>query len=406
MKLATSFAVAAAALALSAPAVDAQYVKASGTGFTLNGSSFRFHGTNCYWCSFLTNDNDIATTYKAIAASGMKVVRIWGWNDVTSASGVYYQLWQGSTATVNTGNTGLGRLDANVKAAGSAGLKLVIPMTNNWGDYGGMDVYVKALGGSGHSAFYTNTAIVNAYKNYVRQVVSRYTTDTAIMSWQLANEPRCAGCPASTITNWASTMSSYIKSLDSNHLVSLGDEGFFNRASGGYAYQGGEGVDFEANLKISTLDYGVMHFYPDSWSLNPTTGAQWAKDHADAGKAVGKPVVWEEYGYKTNRGQYLPAWQSAALSNGLAGTQYWQFGLTLSTGQTHNDGYTIYNTDSDFNTLVVQHAAAMSGGSVPTNPTTTRATTTTTGTQPTQGSGSCTDVAPSSDYTCAQQAVL
>ncbi|KAJ3044399.1 hypothetical protein HDV00_002291 [Rhizophlyctis rosea] len=42
-----------------------------------------------------------------------------------------------------------------------------------------------------------------------------------------------------------------------------------------------------------------------------------------------------------------------------------------------------------------------SGGSA----TTTRATTTTTGTQPTQGNGgSCTDIAPSSDYTCAQQA--
>ena len=182
------------------------------------------------------------------------------------------------------------------------------------------DVYVKALGGSGHNSFYTNTAIVNAYKNYVRAVVSRYTTNTAIMSWQLANEPRCNGCPASTITNWASNLSSYIKSLDSNHLVSLGDEGFFNRAGGNYAYGGSEGVDFEANLKISTLDYGVMHFYPDAWSLAPTTGAQWAKDHADAGKAVGKPVVWEEYGYKTGRGQYLPDWQSASLSNGLAGT--------------------------------------------------------------------------------------
>lgn len=52
-------------------------------------------------------------------------------------------------------------------------------------------------------------------------------------------------------------MSQYIKSLDSSHYVSLGDEGFFARG-GSYPYQGGEGVDFDANLKIPTLDYGTV----------------------------------------------------------------------------------------------------------------------------------------------------
>lgn len=31
-----------------------------------------------------------------------------GFNDVTSASGTYYQLWSGGKGTVNTGSTGLG----------------------------------------------------------------------------------------------------------------------------------------------------------------------------------------------------------------------------------------------------------------------------------------------------------
>lgn len=73
-------------------------------------------------------------------------------------------------------------------------------------------------------------------------------------------------------------MSAYIKSIDSNHLVGLGDEGFFNQPSAPtYPYQyvihtrprsltyqkcqnrGSEGIDFDANLAISTLDFGTFH---------------------------------------------------------------------------------------------------------------------------------------------------
>lgn len=95
-----------------------------------------------------------------------------------------------------------------------------------------------------------------------------------IKAWELANEPRCGGssttasstCTVSTITTWASTMSAYIKSIDSNHLVALGDEGFFNDPGNAiYVYQGSLGIDFVANLAISTLDFGTFHLYPDSW---------------------------------------------------------------------------------------------------------------------------------------------
>ena len=45
-------------------------------------------------------------------------------------------------------------------------------------------------------------------------------------------------CTTTTITQWASEISAFIKSIDSNHLVAIGDEGFFNdQGNPSYPYQ-------------------------------------------------------------------------------------------------------------------------------------------------------------------------
>ncbi|KAH0608815.1 uncharacterized protein H6S33_001043 [Morchella sextelata] len=319
-----------------------------------------FSGTNAYWLPFLSSDTDVDTTFAAIKAAGLTHLRTWAFQDSTSCSGIYFQCWSGSTATINTGSNGLARLDAVVKAAEKYGIKLILPLVNNWGDYGGMDVYVNALAsGSGHSAFYTNSAIQTAYKNYVSTIVNRYKSSSAIFSWQLANEPRCTGCATSVITTWATTMSAYIKSLDSSHYVSLGDEGFFARTNGAsYPYQGGEGVDFEANLKISTLDYGTVHLYTTSWGQTYDWGNQWISDHGTACASAGKACVIEEYGVPVDgstRTTYINQWHATMKSSGVS-DMFWQFGLTLSSGQTSDDTYTIFTTDDNYQELVVDWA--------------------------------------------------
>lgn len=124
-------------------------------------------------------------------------------------------------------------------------------------------------------------------------------------------------------------MSAYIKSLDSAHYVSLGDEGFFNRGSTQtYPYQGGEGIDFEANLKIATLDYGTLHLYTKSWGMTYDWGNQWIRDHATACKAAGKSCVLEEYGVPEDgatRTTNINAWHATIKSSGLTADMYWQF---------------------------------------------------------------------------------
>ena len=44
-------------------------------------------------------------------------------------------------------------------AAARTGQKLVLPLTNNWSDFGGIDQYVRWRGAAYHDDFYTDPVI-------------------------------------------------------------------------------------------------------------------------------------------------------------------------------------------------------------------------------------------------------
>lgn len=172
------------------------FAKTDGVLFNIDGETKYYAGTNCYWCGFLTEDEDVDSVFSHMATAGFKIIRVWGFNDVNtipSSGTVYYQYLSASGSTINTGADGLQRLDAVVAAAEKYDLKLIINFVNNWSDYGGIAAYVSAFGGSATSWF-TDSASQAQYQKYIAAVVSRYSTSTAVFSWELANEPRCSGC--------------------------------------------------------------------------------------------------------------------------------------------------------------------------------------------------------------------
>lgn len=340
--------------------------------FNIDGKNQYFAGTNTWWMSHLTSDDDVEQAMSQIAKSGLKVTRVWAFGNANSGTDqpVYFQFLDTAkkTITINEGTNGIARLDAAVAAAEKHNIQLVLPMLNNWDDLGGINTYC-AYFGCTHETFWTHAEAQKAYKDYVSFIVNRYKDSPAIFSWQLCNEPRCQNCDTSVLTSWATEVSSFIKSLDSKHRVSLGDEGWLcsDDSSLGYAYSCSEGIDFEANLKIPTLDYGTVHMYPIGWGYNYPWGNQWIRDHAALAGKYGKPIVLEEYGVESttsNRTAVLQEWQETIMSGDTAYDSFWQFGTKFSSGANPYDAYTIFYDAQEYQDVVIDHVEAMGAKAV------------------------------------------
>jgi mannan endo-1,4-beta-mannosidase len=294
------------------------FATTNGTHFTIDGRSEYLVGTNAYWLPFLMNNDDIDLTLDQLQASGIKVLRTWGFNDVTSIptdpNTVWFQYLSSSGSIINTGPNGLQRLDYVVAAAEKRNLKLIIPFVNHWEDYGGIPAYTSAFG-TGGSTWYKHQPAQAQYRLYIKELVTRYAASPAIFSWQLGNEPRCTLCSTDDIFNWATSTSEYIKSLDPYHMVSIGDEGQGLTGDVWTPYWLLYGTDFARNLQIKTIDFGTFHMYPTTCKNSmpepldesstrvvltfegavPLSFAyNWIMSHASKCVAFGKPCYFEE----------------------------------------------------------------------------------------------------------------
>ncbi len=310
----------------------------------------------------------------------------------TQPGGVYDQIPEG-------GRNGFEALDYTLKrAGGEEGLYVVVALTNNWDAFGGMRQYVQwSDTANEHDDFYTDVKVKEMYKAYVSYLLERensltgtlYKNDPSVFAWELANEPRCESDKSGdTLVNWVTEMSVYIKGIDANHMVTVGDEGFFNHASAPdeeWAYNGYSGVDWDRLIAIDSIDYGTFHLYPEHWggevfSDDPVkSGIRWIEAHVEASKVANKPAVLEEYGItKTgihNRDYIYESWLNSAQDQGLAGTMFWILS-GIDTGDSKDDdglykdydGFRIVNDDSTTTSLLKDHAKVMAGNQVEVKP--------------------------------------
>ncbi|KAJ3202799.1 hypothetical protein HDU82_007064, partial [Entophlyctis luteolus] len=278
--------------------------------------------------------------------------------------------WSGTTLSINGNAAFFTNIDYTISLAAKQGIKLIYVLTNNWSDFGGMDVYTKAFNGTYHDTFFTDPDVKAAFKQYINFLLNRvnsitgvaYKDDPAIFGWEIANEARCYGtsttqsanCTTATITAWYDEISKFIKTVDTKHLVGTGDEGFgiasvpnsHSDNSNSYIYGTATGLNFTNNLALPEIDFGTAHLYPASWGManNTLDGNDWINAHANAAKSIGKPWILEEFGLQdqSQRASVYGAWYNTGIAAEIGGMAFW---MAAGASYADYDGYTLYSAD-------------------------------------------------------------
>jgi len=298
-------------LALSFPsyntsAENSGFVTTDGRHLSLNDNDFYYNGANQYYL-FYKSDSMVDEVFADASALGLNAIRVWGFCDGVYADGFSFQPEPG----VYNENTFL-KMDYIIYKANQMDIRLIIPLVNNWNDFGGMNKYVEwSSGAVTHDDFYTDETCKTMYRNYVQHFLNRvntytgiaYKDDPTIMIWELANEPRCeSDTTGNTLYNWIVEMAAFVKSIDQNHLVSTGEEGWYVDKGADWKYNGFEGADFIRNSQCANIDVCTFHLYPQNFAMTEAEAMIWIDEHIDdAHFIIQKPVYLGEFGWRAPR---------------------------------------------------------------------------------------------------------
>uniref|UniRef100_A0ACD5ZB29 Uncharacterized protein n=1 Tax=Avena sativa TaxID=4498 RepID=A0ACD5ZB29_AVESA len=301
------------------------FVRANGTRFMVGGRPFYSNGFNAYWLMYMGSDaadrSKVIATLDQASLLGATLVRTMAFNDGGSnrplqiSPGVYNE------------DTFKG-LDFVIAEAKKRGIYLILSLVNNWSDLGGKRQYVQWARDQGHylssdEDFFTDGLIQRFYMNHVKRVLTRvnnftgvaYKDEPTIFAWELMNEPRLlSDLSGKTLQGWITLMSAYVKSIDPNHMVEIGLEGFYGdsvpdrkKFNPGYTV----GTDFISNNRIPTIDFATIHSYPEQWvsrSSNETRVEfmkKWMASHIeDAANELRKPLLVSEFGWSARSNGY------------------------------------------------------------------------------------------------------
>ncbi len=334
---------------------DASFVTRSGTSLLLNGQPFRFSGANIYWLGLeeVNTGNFLPIAYPshfqvddALATAqtmGATVVR-------SHTLGISVGCSLCVEPTLGTFNQqALQQIDYAIQSAHTYGIKLIIPLVDNWHFYhGGKHTFTDWRGISDENQFYSNPQVIGDFEQYVSVILNHintytgiaYKNDPTIMTWELGNE---LSAPA----NWVNLMATYVKSIDPQHLV----------MDGNYE-QADETANFLPDLSIAAVDMYTGHYYPP----NTTSFLKEAKQ----AYAASKVFVAGEYDWNTFTPADIKSFLLTIENSTASGDLYWSlfphddyYGFVF-----HNEHYTLHypGDTADMRirvTMLRQHAFVM-----------------------------------------------
>lgn len=231
-------------------------------------------------------------------------------------------------------------LDYIIYRAGRYGIKLILTFADEWNTADSKINYLTWGDATDNTnLFFTDRTIQQYYKDHIRTIVNRnntytgtlYKNDPTIFAWDLMNEVRCECFPATlypafptnaeclpscadSLDAWVQIMANYTKTVDPNHLVTIGYEGFWGQYDADVQYNPGNGwagitgQNFTQNNGHAEIDFAAIHYWPDEWFADQadiTYDAQtflsnWFNQHAAVANSLGKPLLLEEFGKAVN----------------------------------------------------------------------------------------------------------
>jgi mannan endo-1,4-beta-mannosidase len=320
------------AASLVTPAINAAtppgFVTRTGTKLYLESAAYRFTGLNIYnanstgSCWYAMSSGSTLDDSFAAIGSGKEATRAWFFQSLATSGGV--RDWSG--------------FDHTLAVASGRGVKVIVTLTNQWGDC--------ELGGYKDETWYKDgytqpdPSGTVSYRDYVAEIVARYKDDPAVLAWQLINEaevkpslasPNCSPNAKDILKTWASDVSGLIKSIDPNHLVSLGTLG-----SGQCGAQGAEYQDLH---DMTTIDLCEYHDYGDPTNPMPGDPFNGLQVRLNQCAALNKPLFVGEAGIIPNdvggtlqdRANAFAAKVSAQFQAGVAGFLAWAWSILGST---------------------------------------------------------------------------
>lgn len=310
----------------------AEMVKVEDGHFAIGDSTYRYVGTNFWYGAILGSkgrggDRErLARELDNLKSLGVENLRVLVGGDGREGIPSHIEpVLQTAPGVYN--DTILDGLDYLMAELEKRGMKAVLYLNNAWEWSGGYGSYLEWAGeGEAPVPSIEGWAAYNEYVkkfvhskkarelalNHVKFITGRtnrytgkpYKESPALMSWQIANEPRAFGdkpADKEAFAEFIQETAKAIKGIDPNHLVSTGSEG-----------KHGCEQDLELWKKIHSypeIDYGIIHLWPYNWSwVDEKTltdsvqkacrlSEEYIRPHAEIMKEMGKPLVLEEFGY-------------------------------------------------------------------------------------------------------------
>jgi mannan endo-1,4-beta-mannosidase len=311
----------------AAPVAQGQFVAAKDGHLLLNGKPFRFGGVNMYWLGLDENVDGIDYPTFFRIRDGLMSAKLMNAGVVRAHTlGISVGDPKSLEPALDQFNPqAFATIDYAIAEAGRLGIKLSIPLIDEWNYYhGGRDQFVKWRGLTDRNAFYTDPVVISDFQEYVSHLLEhrnpytglRYVDDPTIMSWELGNELN--NMPAS----WITTMSNFLHHEAPKQLITAGQQGGINPAT----------------LTAAGVNIVQVHYYPP-------TAAQVSADASTVTQA-GKVFVAGEYGSNSATDDLL---QQVAADQNVSGALAWSlFPRHDDHGYVqHDDGFTLHIPGDD-----------------------------------------------------------